>query len=95
MSKIEVAIEIVRDPILTQFDEILNFTSTRTGGVSSGNYASLNLGRFSGDTQENILENFSRFCHTIGISKNQLHLPYQTHEHKVLTIDEKIYQSTD
>ncbi len=96
MSKIEADIEVIQYPIFSRFDEVLHFTSTRTGGVSTGNYASLNLGRFSGDTQENIQENFSRFCQTIGISKNQLHLPYQTHEYKALTIDENfISQSMD
>lgn len=96
MSRIESEIEIIHYPILTQFDEILNFTSTRTGGVSTGNYASLNLGRFSGDINENIRTNFSRFCQKTGVGENQLHLPYQTHEHKVLNIDVLfIRQNTD
>ncbi len=81
-------LDIVRYENLQKFSNLLHFTSTRAGGVSSGNYASLNLGRFSGDTQENIQENFSLFCMEVGIESSQLHLPYQTHENHVQVIDE-------
>ncbi len=81
-------LDIVRYENLQKFNDLLHFTSTRAGGVSSGNYASLNLGRFSGDTQENIRENFLRLCSEVGIEPSQLHLPYQTHENHVQVIDE-------
>ncbi|HHT23817.1 MAG TPA: peptidoglycan editing factor PgeF [Bacteroidales bacterium] len=81
-------LDIIQYENLQKFNDLLHFTSTRAGGVSSGNYASLNLGRFSGDTQENIQENFSLFCTEVGIESSQLHLPYQTHENHVQVIDE-------
>lgn len=81
-------IDLVTYPILNKFERITHFTSTRQGGVSSGNYASLNLGRFSGDEAEKIQENFRRLLQTIGIKDEQIHLPYQTHEDIVFNIDE-------
>lgn len=89
MTKSKSAIDVVKYPILSKFNEILHFTSTRTGGVSQGYYASLNLGKFSNDDPKNIHENFTRFLKEINISKNQLHLPFQTHEDVVLNIDDK------
>lgn len=89
MNRNKSIIDVVRYPILNVFDDIIHFTSTRAGGVSQGNYASLNLGKFSNDAPENIHENFSRFLNEINISKNQLHLPFQTHEDAVLKIDDE------
>ena len=40
--------------------------STRLGGVSTGPYASLNLGRLTDDPDENVVENRRRLCATIG-----------------------------
>lgn len=81
------SLEIVQYKNLSKFADLLHFTTTRSGGVSEGNYASLNLGRFSGDKEENIRENFTRLFREIGIANSQLHLPYQTHENHVQLID--------
>ena len=80
-------VDIIRYPILSRFNEILHLTSTRSGGVSSGSYGSLNLGRFSGDDIGNIHQNFNRFLSGINLSEDQLHLPFQTHGDSVLKID--------
>lgn len=87
MSRNKNEIEVLTYPIFSQFEELLQFTSTRKGGVSCGNYESLNLGKFSGDKDENIQENFSRFLSNINTTAEQLHLPFQTHEDIVLNID--------
>lgn len=81
-------LEIIRYPALLSFENILGFTSTRIGGVSVGNFASLNLGLYSGDEFENIEANFTRFCQEMGLERYQLHIPYQTHGKSVLRIDE-------
>lgn len=41
--------------------------STRLGGVSQGMYATLNLGLNTGDTRENVVENYHRFCAAVGV----------------------------
>lgn len=58
---------------------IFHFITTRHGGVSVGNYASLNLGDFCGDNPEAVRENRSRLCETLGIAPGDLYVAYQTH----------------
>jgi YfiH family protein len=53
--------------------------STRQGGVSEGPYASLNLGRMSGDDVERVDENRRRLCAEIGADPLRLALNRQVH----------------
>jgi YfiH family protein len=53
--------------------------TTRVGGVSEGPYASLNLGRRTGDDVERVDENRSRACGEIGADPGALALNYQVH----------------
>jgi polyphenol oxidase len=53
--------------------------STRLGGVSTGRFASLNLGRRSGDDVELVDENRRRLCAEIGADPGRLTVNYQTH----------------
>ena len=63
-------------------DGICHGFSTRTGGVSQGHLASLNLrGAIpSGDAPEAVLENYRRFCAAIGADVNAAVLSKQVHE---------------
>jgi polyphenol oxidase len=53
--------------------------TTRLGGVSEGPYASLNLGRKTGDDVERVDENRRRACAEIGAGTERLALNYQVH----------------
>ncbi len=53
--------------------------TTRVGGVSEGDYASLNLGRRTGDDVERVDENRRRACAEIGADPERLALNYQVH----------------
>ena len=53
--------------------------STRAGGVSEGRYASLNLGRMTGDVVERVDENRRRLCGEIGTTPDRLTLNRQIH----------------
>ena len=53
--------------------------STRVGGVSEGPYASLNLGRLSGDDVDRVDENRRRLCAEIGATPDRLALNRQVH----------------
>jgi polyphenol oxidase len=53
--------------------------STRVGGVSEGPYASLNLGRRSGDDVERVDENRRRLCAEVGADPARLALNRQIH----------------
>jgi purine-nucleoside/S-methyl-5'-thioadenosine phosphorylase / adenosine deaminase len=58
--------------------------TTRVGGVSEGPYASLNLGRKSGDDVERVDENRRLMCNAIGADLEKLALNYQVHSARVL-----------
>ncbi|NLO69704.1 MAG: peptidoglycan editing factor PgeF [Porphyromonadaceae bacterium] len=87
-------VELTHYPILSQFTGISHFSTTRFGGVSSGNYESLNLGLYSGDSNKNINENFERLCSEINVRREQIYLPFQSHENRVLCIDEDFSKET-
>ncbi len=53
--------------------------STRLLGVSTGIYASMNLGLSRGDAEELVQENYRRICEAIGLAKDRLVLSKQTH----------------
>jgi YfiH family protein len=58
--------------------------TTRVGGVSEGPYASLNLGRKSGDDVERVDENRRVACATICADVEKLALNFQVHSDRVL-----------
>ena len=58
--------------------------TTRLGGVSEGLYASLNLGRKSGDEVERVDENRRIACEEIGADADKLALNYQVHSTRVV-----------
>ena len=53
--------------------------STRVGGVSEGPFASLNLGRMTGDEPERVDENRKRLCAEVGADVTRLALNRQHH----------------
>jgi purine-nucleoside/S-methyl-5'-thioadenosine phosphorylase / adenosine deaminase len=58
--------------------------TTRVGGVSEGPFASLNLGRKSGDDPARADENRRIACEAIGADVKQLALNFQVHSARVL-----------
>ncbi|MBN2031226.1 peptidoglycan editing factor PgeF [bacterium] len=61
--------------------------STRKGGISGSPYDSLNLGYQTGDVQQHIEENRKRFFHAIKIPSEQLAIPEQIHDGKILNVN--------
>lgn len=58
--------------------------TTRHGGVSSGNYASLNLGDHVGDDHEAVLENRRLVAWALGVDR--LTVPDQQHKNRVIRV---------
>lgn len=67
--------------------DLFHFATTIQGGVSSGTYTSLNLSPYSGDNPDYVNQNKERIANVMGISVENLYIPYQTHEDKTLVID--------
>ncbi len=68
---------------------IVHFTTTRQGGVSAGEYNSLNLGLYTSDNPQNIETNRKILCDTLGIASAQLITACQTHGTSIKHIDHK------
>ncbi len=83
------------DLVYIQFPKLLkcgcvkHIFSTRHGGVSTGDCASMNVS-FNKDTNaQNVIENFQVLCSEVGISPENLVLSHQTHTNNVITVTEK------
>lgn len=63
--------------------------SSRIGGVSEGEFRSLNLAFNRFDKKENVKENRIRFASALAIPVDKLVIPIQTHSNIVKQVDEK------
>ena len=68
------------------------FSTTRNGGVSKGDYASMNCTPYTGDDIEAVQRNQQLLCTALHIEKEQLIIPYQTHSVNALVIDKEFLQ---
>lgn len=80
-------IELLQFEIL-QKPKLFHFSTTIQGGVSREAYSSFNLSLYSGDDIQHVIANRLKLSDAVGISIKRLFIPYQTHEDKVLVIDE-------
>jgi YfiH family protein len=60
---------------------------TRTGGVSSAPYATLNFSRAVGDTEENVRANLSRAAVALGVDRSRIYFLSQVHGSEVVVVD--------
>jgi YfiH family protein len=81
-------IDLLRYNRLAQHPEITHFTTSRVGGVSTGDYSSLNLSEYSGDNPNAVAANRQLLCQEIGVPTSQLFLPFQTHEDRITILDD-------
>lgn len=81
-------------PNLLQFErlasesDIVHFSTTRSGGVSTGRFESFNLGNYSDDSPLNIFENRMRLARMFHKTHEEFIVPHQRHGAKVAVIDE-------
>jgi len=68
---------------LQRFDDIFHFATTRAGGLSSGVFASFNLGFTAGDSSSIVNKNRQLLADAIGIKPDQLITIRQSHTNKV------------
>ena len=72
--------------------QVIAFSTTRNGGVSKGDYASMNCTPYTGDDLEAVQRNQQLLCTALHIEKEQLIIPYQTHSVNTLVIDKEFLQ---
>ena len=71
---------------LNVFDGIVNAFSTREGGVSEGQYATMNFSVTMGDDPERVAENFRIFGHAIGVDPQDMVYADQKHTDHVMVV---------
>ncbi|MEI6556017.1 MAG: peptidoglycan editing factor PgeF [Paludibacter sp.] len=82
---------MVKSILLSEYNEIAHFCTSRQGGASVGNYASFNLSPFSGDQPVHLEENQRVLCQKLGIDSEKLIIPYQTHGTEIRVIDKTFF----
>lgn len=75
-------------PILEQTGLVKHAFSTRLGGVSKGDFSSLNFSFTRGDDREAVLENYQRMADTLGVDRSRMVLTFQTHTTNVRRVTE-------
>ena len=66
---------------------------TRRGGVSKGEYTSLNGGLGSQDAPEHVVENRARMCAHLGVQADRLVSLYQVHSAEAVTVEAPFAQA--
>jgi purine-nucleoside/S-methyl-5'-thioadenosine phosphorylase / adenosine deaminase len=82
-----VSVDLLTFGNLSQVAGVVHGVSTRTGGVSSGRCASLNVSHTVGDDEANVEENLSRLAAAIGTRRQTFFSPYQVHGRVVTVVD--------
>lgn len=66
-------------PLLADTGLVSHGFSTRIGGVSQGQYATMNFTFTRGDKQEHVMENYFRVAGVLDVDVDQMVLSFQTH----------------
>lgn len=78
-----------------KFKNLQLFTTTREGGVSSGNYSSFNLSPYSGDQPGFVSQNLKILAGKIDVNPANIIIPYQTHGAEIRKIDTAFLSLSD
>jgi hypothetical protein len=82
---------------LSKFENVIHFSTTRIGGVSSGRLFSLNIGYTVNDNPKNVSRNLEHLAESIGFEKKQMVSPKQTHSSNIgiVNTEHDIFPDTD
>ncbi len=72
-------LEYLTFPLLEQTGIVEHLFTTRLGGVSRGEFSSMNLGLNRGDSREKVLENYGRIARALGCRVEDMVASHQTH----------------
>ena len=79
----------------TQIGKLQFFITDRRGGVSRDSYSTLNLGFYSGDEPDNVMENRRLLCESLGIEPSHLFVPKEVHGTDLKWITEDALNTAD
>lgn len=76
-------------PMLEETGLVSHGFSTRLGGVSRGDFATMNFSFSRGDDPAAVLENYSRMASALGVDRDRMVVSYQTHTTCVRRVTER------
>ena len=76
-------------PILEDTGLVSHAFSTRLGGVSKGDFATMNFSFTRGDDRDDVLENYRRMAVALGVDRERMVLTWQTHTTNVRRVTEE------
>ena len=76
-------------PILEDTGLVSHAFSTRLGGVSKGDFATMNFSFTRGDDRDDVLENYRRMAVALGVDRERMVLTWQTHTTNVRRVKEE------
>lgn len=76
-------------PILEHSGLVSHAFSTRLGGVSKGDFQTMNFSFTRGDDKDDVLENYQRMADALGVDRARMVLTYQTHTTNVRRVTEE------
>ena len=94
MTKYEVSHNSLLLPRLDYYNmgaDVVAFSTTRSGGHSTGNYAGFNINPYCGDTDENVCRNRQLLCQMLGIDEKHLLMPHQIHKTEIKVVDNEFF----
>jgi len=80
-------VEYLEATALTACDFLTHAFCTRRGGISEGNFVSLNFSSNEGDSKKNVRTNWRILAHAFNLEVAQFFVVNQVHGEKILTID--------
>lgn len=70
--------------------EAVAFSTTRLGGVSTGNYAEFNINPYCGDSTAHVQTNRVALAQALGIAPERIVMPHQVHGTRLLVVDAEL-----
>lgn len=84
---------------LEKYDDLFHAFTSRFGGVSEGEFASMNLGFFTGDSFDNVMKNYTILSQKLDINLENIIKTAQTHTKNIRYVTEldkgKVFTSQD
>ena len=69
---------------------VTSFSTTRHGGCSTGNYASMNINHDCGDNEGHIAQNLDILAQKIGVAPTHIIVPHQVHGTTIRQVGEEL-----
>ena len=81
--------EYLTFPLLEETGIVRHLFTTRLGGISRGDFSSLNLSFTRGDSREAVLENYNRVGEALGCSPEDMTASHQTHTTNIRVVTDE------